>query len=64
MDLKGLQEKNWDCGPMYPLLFSNASFLDVNNDMYWSEADKPGDLGNTFDTEFGKDGITRLIMEA
>merc|ERR1719162_386762 len=60
----GLQVYNWDCGPMYPLLFANASFLDVNNDTFWSEADSPDELGKFYNAKFDKRGdLNRIFSE-
>lgn len=60
----GLQEYNWDCGPMYPLLFANASFLDVNKDTFWSEADRPDELSKSYNAKFGKQGdLNRIFSE-
>jgi len=60
----GAHEWNWDCGPMYPLLFANSSFLDVNNDKFWSEADEPEDLGNIYNAKFHKQGdLGRIFSE-
>jgi len=42
IDLKyvGTSPQNWDCGPLFPMLFSNVSWLDKNGDGYWSEKEE------------------------
>ena len=49
---------------MYPLLFANVSFLDVNSDTFWSEADEPEDLGDIYNAKFNKQGdLGRIFSE-
>lgn len=60
----GAQPLNWDCGPLFPLLMSNVSFLDVNNDGYWSEADNLKATAAFYTSKFQKEGdLVRIFHD-
>jgi len=53
----GTMPQNWDCGPLFPVLFSNVSWLDVNKDGYWSEDDDFDGTGRKMTAMFSNGGM-------
>lgn len=52
----GAKPSNWDCGPLWPLLMTNVSIVDVNGDGYWSKADNFTATEAYYDQRFHKEG--------
>jgi len=53
----------WDCSPMLPMLLSNTSWLDANNDGFWSAADGIAATSDLNERKFAKAGnLTRTFL--
>jgi len=61
---KNLHRKDyyWDCGALAPTLMSNASFLDVNKDGWWSEEDNPKELTASITEKYGKHANLTIVL--
>jgi len=56
----GTSPQNWDCGPLFPVLFSNVSWLDQNGDGYWSEEDHFDETGQKYVDMFTNGGLKEV----